>query len=520
MKKLRLMALLLAAVLLFAGCVPMAEPEPTEPGCIHYRDMKYERPDMEALEQLLEETCTAAEGEDLRTILNRVYAFYDAYDWYYTCYSLADLGYSADLTDAYWEAEYTFCVENSAAVEAMLEQMYYALAASPCRERLEGEKFFGAGFFDSYDGESIWDETFTALMEQEAELENRYYTLVAGEGELPGQELAELLAELVGTRQELAAYLGYESYPQFAGDFYYYRDYTPAQMEAYLETIRQELVPLYREMYGTDLWSGSQLPSGEAAAFRYVRQAAQAMGGTVWEAFQLMENGGLYDISYGENKYATSFEVYLTSYQEPFVFVCPEGTRYDWLVLAHEFGHFCNDYASFGSYADVDVTEVFSQGMEYLSLCYTEDADALARAKLADSLSIYVEQAAFAEFELRMYELTDEALTAEGISSLYEEVATAYGFDAYGFDSLEFVEISHFYTNPMYVFSYVISNDAAMQLYQLEQQEKGAGLALLEENLDTQEVTFLAFLSSAGLESPFAPGRIQTVRETFETVIG
>ena len=82
----------------------------------------------------------------------------------------------------------------------------------------------------------------------------------------------------MGTRQELAAYLGYESYPQFAGDFYYYRDYTPAQMEAYLETIRQELVPLYREMYGTDLWSGSQLPSGEAAAFRYVRQAAQAMG--------------------------------------------------------------------------------------------------------------------------------------------------------------------------------------------------------------------------------------------------
>lgn len=519
MKKIRLIALLLAALLL-AGCVPMEEPEAAEESYIHYRDMEYRHPDMQEMEQLLEDLRTAAEGDNPRVILNRIYAFYDAYDWFYTCYSLADLGYCADLTDPYWEEEYAYCMENSTAVEAMLEEMYYILAASPCRETLEGEKYFGTGYFDSYDGESIWDETFTALMEREAELENRYYTLVAGDGELPGQELAELLAELVGTRQELAAYLGYESYPQFAGDFYYYRDYTPDQMEAYLETIRQELVPLYREMEETELLSGSWLPSGEDATFRYVRQAAENMGGTVWEAFQLMENAGLYDISYGANKYPTSFELYLTSYEEPFVYICPQGTRYDWLVLAHEFGHFCNDYASYGSYADVDVTEIFSQGMEYLSLCYSEDVEELTRAKLADSLCIYVEQAAFAEFELGLYDLSGEELTAEGIIRLYEEVAQAYGLDIYGYDGLEFAEISHFYTNPMYIFSYVTSNDAAMQLYQLEQQEKGAGLALLEENLDTQEISFLAFLNSAGLESPFEPSRIQAVRETFEILIG
>ena len=72
----------------------------------------------------------------------------------------------------------------------------------------------------------------------------------------------------------------------------------------------------------------------------------------------------------------------------------------------------------------------------------------------------------------------------------------------------------------MYIFSYIVSNDAAMQLYQREQQQKGAGLALLEENLDTQEVSFLAFLDSAGLESPFTPSRVQAVRETFETLMG
>ncbi len=74
-------------------------------------------------------------------------------------------------------------------------------------------------------------------------------------------------------------------------------------------------------------------------------------------------------------------------------------------------------------------------------------------------------------------------------------------FDSVGYDRREFVDVTHFYTNPMYVFSYVVSNDAAMQLYQLEQEQRGAGLELYEQNLTTEESYFLAFLDSAGLES-------------------
>ena len=40
--------------------------------------------------------------------------------------------------------------------------------------------------------------------------------------------------------------------------------------------------------------------------------------------------------------------------------------------------------------AGVDVTEVFSQGFEYLSLAYHPEAQALTRYKMADSLSTYV----------------------------------------------------------------------------------------------------------------------------------
>ena len=534
--KLRLLALLLAAAVLLSGCsldfggyFSALRSVVAGESYVPYKSMEYTRPDMDDLEQTLTDACTVAQEGSVEEIVEAIYSFYDAYDWFYTCYSLADIHYSGDLTDIYWEKEYYYCVENSASVDAMLEELYYALAKSPCREKLEGDQYFGADFFDSYDGENLWDAEFTAMLETEGQLQNQYYNLstaaldyesgTSAYYDACAEEMAQLLVELIQVRQEMAAYWGYEDYVQFANDFYYYRDYTADQMETYLCDIRQELVPIYREMNESDVWDGAYGYSSEEQTFQFVRTAAKNMGGTIWEAFELLEDAGLYDISYGENKYNSSFEVYLTSYYEPFIFMNPGLVRYDCLTLAHEFGHFANDYACYGSYAGVDVLEVFSQGMEYLALCYGEDTEDLTRVKMADSLCVYVEQAAFASFEQQMYGLTGEDLSTEGLYRLYEQVALDFGFDSIGYDSREFVEITHFYTNPMYVISYVVSNDAAMQLYQMEQEEPGTGLQLMEENLDAQEYYFLAFLESAGLESPFADGRIGEVRETFENVL-
>jgi len=542
---LRITGLFLALVLL-TGCMPLdfegyfqglgevlteqrEDPVP-EGDYIAYRDMEYTRPDLDALEQTLADTLTAAREENLRDVMDGIYRFYDDYDWFYTCYSLAEIRYSGDLTDGYWEEEYNFCVESAAAVDALLEELYYGLAQSPCREKLEEPRFFGPDFFDGYEGDNLWDEAFTELLAREAALQSQYYTLseevrgyetgTAALYDACGEEMGALLAELIAVRQEIAAYWGYESYPAFAWDFYYYRDYTLEEATDYLEQVKQELVPVYRATADGSGWDGLYDYCSESQTLDYVREMAVNMGGRVEEAFRLMEEAELYDIRYSENKYDSSFELYLTSYGEPFVFMNPGLWRYDCLTLAHEFGHFCNDYASGGSYTEVDVSEIFSQGMEYLSLFYTKEGQSLTRAKMADSLAVYVEQAAFAEFERRMYTLTGEELNAEGLNRLYEEIAQSYGFDAVGYDPREYVEINHCYTDPMYLISYVISNDAAMQLYQLEQETPGAGLALLETHLNTRETAFMAFLESAGLDSPFAPGRTRRVRETFEALLG
>ena len=532
---LRLIALVLTAAVLLSGCGMVDFGEyfgavrslVDGNAIVPYESMTYERPDMTQLQQTLDAACEAAEGDDVSAILDGIYDFYDAYDWFSTYYALADIHYCADLTDTYWEVEYNYCTQNAATVDAALQELYRALAQSPAREKLEQEEYFGEGFFDSYeDEETVWDETFTAMLEEEARLQTRYYELSAqaadyqddtqGYYDACADGMASLLAELIAVRQKIAEYCGYSDYPQFAEDFYFYRDYTAAEEEQLLEDIRRELVPLYREL-DSDAWEATGEYASERETLNYLATAAEGMGGTVKEAHDLMKTAKLYDTGYGENKYNSSFEQYLTSYQEPFIFMNATLTAYDKLVLAHEFGHFCNDYASYGSAAGVDVSEFFSTGMEYLSLCY--GGEDLTRAKMADSLGNYVEQGAYASFERQMYSLTGNALSAEGLYALYEQVALDFGFDSVGYDRREFVDVTHFYTNPMYVFSYVVSNDAAMQLYQLEQEQRGAGLELYEQNLTTEESYFLAFLDSAGLESPFEAGRISSVKAVFESVL-
>ena len=497
---------------------------------VPYRQMEYTRPDMVTFESVLDKSCAAAvEETDIRRLEEAIFAFYDVYDQFYTNLNLSMISYSRDMTDIYWEGEYQYCLSHAATADAGLDRLYRCLAKSPLLETLESGAYFGPDYFDSFQGESIYDEQMLALLQREAELCSQYQAISADAANTTyyseeyfaqyGNLMAQVFLELVQLRQEMAVYAGYDSYPAFAYDFCHVRDYTPQQATGYLADIRAELVPLYRRMI-----AGATEPENgycsQDDTVDYVRSMAQSMGGLIGEAFSEMSKAGVYELAYGENTYAASYEIYLSSYATPYIFVSGTGTEYDKLTFAHEFGHFCSDYAvAGGSIQGVDVAEVFSQAMEYLSLSYADGGEEMRRIKLTEALRIYVEQAAYASFEHQVYSLTGDELTVEGIRQLYADICTAYGMDLPGWDSRDYVCNPHFFTHPMYVISYVLSNDAAFQIYEMELNKQGSGLALYEQNLASDQAYFLSFLQEAGLESPFATGRLLRVRQTLEQVL-
>ncbi len=520
-----LIAVCLAAALLLTGCAG------TElwlflQGYTPFSQIEYTRPEAAVVEQAAQALEAQLQVQtEAEKLMEYVYGFYGSYHEFYTNYSLANIHYSKNITDLYWEEEYTYCMEQGTAVDALLDQVLRLLAQCPLREELESEDYFGAGFFDAFLGDSYWTEEFTALMEQEAQLQSKYYDLSAQALEAPdmetyytvyGNQMAQLFVELVLLRQKIAEEAGFPDYASFAYDFYYDRDYSPAQAQVLLEEIQKELVPLYRQTALSGVWQLAGKECFETKTYAYVKNTASAMGGRVQDAFRLMDGAELYDITYGRDKFDASFEVFLSAYFEPYIFMNPTLQIRDQLTFAHEFGHFCNDYASGGSVAGIDVAEVFSQGMEYLSLNYGGAEENLQKLKMADSLCVYVEQAAYAAFEQQVYTLEEEDLTVQAVYGLFDEIGRDYGFDVWQWDSRSFVQITHFFTNPLYVISYVVSNDAALQIYQLEQETAGAGLALYEKQLDTQQSRFLAFLADAGLKSPFEPGRLADVRRLLE----
>lgn len=304
MKK-RCFALLLALSLLLTGCSPLFDlysafrGEYTRPdysdGAISYRDfqrpyqprvkytaepdIEYVRPDVDGLCSTLKSIGASATGGKAAAadIINQFDAAYDDYVLFNTMGELAYLRYTRDLSDSYYEAEYTWCTDQTTRVEKAMEDCYTTMAKSSLRSALE-EQYFGEDFFASYDSDGVYSDARTvALLQQESELQAQYvalqndpsiewngavrsvtellenavtadlyYEVLGAYYDAYGAQAGEIYIKLIQTRRELAGRLGYGSYADYAYDALYYRDYTPAQAERYVERVRTELAPSTR----------------------------------------------------------------------------------------------------------------------------------------------------------------------------------------------------------------------------------------------------------------------------------
>ena len=537
MRHIRIISLFAVLCLLLTGCFQtgifsdIMNGEYILRGDTSFQNMTYTRPDMDAFTAALDTFCQEAEqASSFEGLVAELEKFDQVYSDFLTNYHLSNIHYSADLTDTHWEEEYNFCMDHMASVEQGMERLYRTLARSQFREELESEDLFGPDFFDDYDGDQLYDDYFVSLKQQEADLETQYYDLCDQASDMDpgtdayydtyGVKMLELYVQLVALRQEIARYAGYDGFAHYTYDQYYGRDFTPEQAEVYLEDLGKALKSVGYSLLMSDDWGYISQRCTESRTFAYVEKAAKAMGGTITEAFESLKRYKLYDITYSDNKFNSSFEVFLPSYSQPFIFMNPSGYDGDKLTFAHEFGHFANDYVCGGSYCGIDVAEVHSQSFEYLSLCYGGADTSLTRYKMVDSLLAFLQCAAHGLFELRVYQLTDSELTVENILDLYDTVVAQFGLDDWGLSGSDVAQIPHFYTNPMYMVSYVVSNDLAMQIYQKELEKSGDGLQLYKQALESGESGIVAFAGAYGLDSPFQSDRPQELARFFREAFG
>lgn len=528
-------------------------PEEAELEPVAFEDMEYTRPDAAALCKALGELEKLVKNDGSFDEVGAAFeAAYSDYSLFNTMDSLSYIRHTIDLNDEYYETENNWCEEQSPLIEQALEKCYIAMGQSDLRDRLE-EEYFTEDFFDFYDENQIYsNDRVVKLMQKDNDLQAQYMALQSDQTiEWNGEEVlyediigdesldydsylmayqlyynkynpqvGEIFAEMIRTRNEIARELGYDTFADFAYSYYYDRDYTPEEAEDYLSDIAAELAPMYfYAVYGAQ----STTPCSTDEVLDLFEKTVYRFGGEFATSYEFMQAYDLMDITDSSSKMPGSYVTYLSSYQMPFLYVSPTGKLDDLLTCCHEFGHFVDGFVNCNGTSSIDCNEIFSQGLEFLSLSRAEldddEREALTISKVADSLMTFVSQAAYAEFELRAYALPDDQLNTEGLNALFLECMEEFGQSYTGMEDIiapGWIDIQHFLIAPYYVISYCVSNDAALQIFQLEE-ENGTGLETYRALMSTSSGnTILALLEENGMESPFEPGRVEELADFFE----
>ena len=518
---------------------------------IPFDEIVYERPDAQGLcDDFAAVQALVEDGADCDEILAAYYPVEEAYVGFSTMGQYAYIRYTLDLNDSYYDEEYNWCEEQSPLIEQAMEKCFIAMGKSDQRDALEAA-YFEEGFFAYYDENQIYsNDRVVELMQEESALQSEYMAMqsdmtIEWQGETCLVEdllsdpyldytdmleiytlyyekynplAAEQFAKLIRVRREIAEALDYESYADFAYEYYYERDYTPAQVDGYTADIAKEMAGLYYaalySSYSEDMEMDEVMEQLQDTAYRF--------GGEIATAYDYMTAYRLYDVTQSPSKMPGSYMTYLSAYGMPFLYVSPTGTIDDFLTATHEFGHFVDGYVNCNGTNSIDCAEIFSQGLEFLALSRADltrrEREGLATSKLADSVLVFLGQACYAEFEQRAYELPDDELTAEKLNALFLECMEEFGMSMYGMEDIlapGWIDVQHFFIAPFYVISYCVSNDVALQIYMLEQ-EDGSGFAAYQTLMrNAPDNSILALLEIADMESPFAEGRIAELADFF-----
>ena len=528
-------------------------------GTKNFDELVYSRPDISgaisifnSLSVMIEENAIPYEEQ-----LKNLDAANEAYENVTTMNAIATIFNYKDTTNEFWLAEYHYITTNYPDFSQSIENLFVSAANSPHAESFEKD-FFGAELEEYKDG-GIYSDNVVALMKAEAELEAEYssisgasitisyegrtdtydnilayYKTKYGEGSteyLRAKTLcdalyqneaskieANLLVELIKARKLISDALGYDSYEKFAYETLYH-DYEPKKMQEFINAVTEYVLPVYfslsRELFSPYVYDYEKTMSGykteKSTLINTLYDVYTKADKTLGEAYSYMLQHSLYDIEEkSNNRFSTSFTTYIDSNESPFIFITLENSILDYSTLAHEFGHFIDEYVNYGQGSSLDTLELSSQGLELLTLTRLNEVldektyHYLLYTKLDDILSTVIFQSFYASFEINAYKLKYEDITLENLNAVVSATAKSFGLSS-SCNSVEYVAIPHIFLYPFYVQSYATSAMAALEIYTLEAKNPGSGFEIYSELTyrGDSEATFEEILSSHGLSSPF-----------------
>ena len=488
-KTIRTVTAVLLAVCLIAGSGAAAFAtgyegyEPLEHRPLTESDLQYKGWDDDRFDALLQRLEAMDADTPDSEFLDVYRQILDKYDELYNQYVLADAAYYADVNDtAAAEASDEMFDQRTDAEDDFflaMQRILHGPKGKLLRSQLD------AGWID-------WIETYVEesdeleeLYKEENRLVQEYYSAIAEaeENASDNDEYYEMANELCGPifvdlvqiRDRIAEWNGYDNYYEYAFDSYG-RDYDPEDIEVLSDIAKDQIVPLFNEIY--DTWWNLPYPEHVedfydeeeilTRIYPYIIDIHPDLG----EAFDYLTENKTYDIEYSSDKASTGYTDNLPAFHAAFIFNSPYDSYQDYSDLVHEFGHYNAAYhdpmPAIYMTSVLDVAEIHSQGLEllitkYADQLYGEDAPFMTIDVIFRMLNSVLSGCMYDEFQKTVYENPD--MTLEEINDLAEELCFAYAMDGSGSEAYDWVDVSHNFDMPCYYVSYATSAISALDIW-------------------------------------------------------
>jgi len=561
---LRLIALLIAMLMLLTSCESVIEPllglipglqttttttttkwkpkptttKSTTTGKLEDDEPKFNRADVSTTKEelIVQYTLTTEEVDAAMTLLDsmvdasinaetieEVDALYDEFEtaFYHIAQqmTLASIIYYCDMDDPEASDRY----ESTTDAFYDLQDKYMVSCRTMYLESIFSDELFADWSAEELRELEEYDPALAELKKEIKDLEMQYDALDYGWHNKDGKvkdEVVEIYIQLITKNNELARYYKYDNYYDYASENVYGRDYTAEELASFREYVikyiganRGAVSDAADNISSLKEWRRvaiKEFTEGkfDAGKTNYLLNYLNSLEGSMGEGMRHMfENKNCVFSNMGTS-HPTAFQTYLYEDEKPFCLFGSTGQSATTMV--HEIGHYYAAYSN-ADISNYDLCETHSQGNEFLFVKYCEDSldkevyRAIKSDQMGGTYTTILASTIIDAFEQRVYSLDSvEGMTSADFDQIMAEVCEPFGNAGSITDFTVYWRLVAV-SNPVYYISYAVSAVAALEICALAEEDYASALTAYNALVEgiTPEDGFLGALEKAGLTSPF-----------------